>query len=113
MKTQGQRESQKQERQAAERFGGRRTTGSGNGWVQKNDVRTPTHSMELKYTDKKSFSLKLADLLLAEQYAILDGREMLFGISMGGQVYWILPDHGLQSLLARQSNGDAPADPGP
>jgi hypothetical protein len=109
MKTRGQRESQKQERQAGVRFGGKTTIGSGNGWTQKNDVRTKTISMELKFTDKKSFSLKLEDLLIAERHALLDGRESLFGVRMGSRDWWILSDESFQSLL----HGDAPADPSP
>ncbi len=71
--------SRKQESNAAARLGGRVTPGSGSGWATKNDVRTDDLSLELKYTDKKSYSLKRADLDKAEQQALIDGgRDFAF-----------------------------------
>lgn len=46
--------------------------------------------MELKYTDKKSYSLKVADLQTAEKHALLDGRDMAFGISFSGEDYVVV-----------------------
>ncbi len=58
------------------------TSGSGNGWAVKNDVRTDDISLEYKYTDAKSFPLKYEDLKKAETNALLDsGRE--FGFVVG------------------------------
>ena len=75
--------SQRQERNGAKAFGGTVNSGSGNGIWRKNDVRTPTESIEFKYTDAKSYSLKLADLLKGERHALLDGRRFIFGIGFG------------------------------
>jgi hypothetical protein len=83
------KKSQKQERQRAELLGGTVNAGSGNGWVRKNDVRSPQYSAELKVTSKKQYPLKEAELITAEKYALLDGREMLFGIQMVGGRNWI------------------------
>jgi hypothetical protein len=79
-----QRRSREQEEAGAKRLGGRRVAGSGSGWVTKNDVKTDRLSVEYKYTDKKSYSLKFADLLKAEKNALLDsGRDFLFVVGFG------------------------------
>ena len=79
--------SRRQEQRAAEGLGGRTTPGSGAGWAVKNDVRTEDRSFEVKYTDKKSYSLKLEDLLRAERHALLDsGRSFGFLVGFGQQV---------------------------
>jgi hypothetical protein len=76
--------SRQQEQQGAERLGGRVTSGSGNGWVTKNDVKTDDLSVEYKYTDAKSYSLKRADLQKAERQALMDsGREFGFIVGFG------------------------------
>jgi hypothetical protein len=76
--------SRQQESRGANRLGGRVTSGSGNGWVTKNDVKTDDMSVEYKYTDKKSYSLKHADLLKAERNALMDsGREFAFVVGFG------------------------------
>jgi hypothetical protein len=84
------KKSQRQERRGAALHGGTRNAGSGNGWVRKNDVRTPDYSIEYKVTSKKSYSLKDAELIEAEKIALLDGREMLFGIEMVSGRRWIV-----------------------
>lgn len=79
-----QRRSRRQENAGAARLGGRRVAGSGSGWVTKNDVKTDDVSFEFKYTDKKSYSLKIDDLLKAEKNALLDsGREFGFVVGFG------------------------------
>lgn len=65
-------------------MGGRVTPGSGNGWITKNDVKTDDLSVEFKYTDKKSYSLKHVDLKKAERNALMDsGREFAFIVGFG------------------------------
>lgn len=95
----GLRKSQRQEKRAAAIYGGSRNAGSGNGDYRKNDVRTDTLSMELKYTGKKSYPLKLDDLLKAEKHALLDGREAMFGIEMGGRNWVVLSEDAYLGLL--------------
>lgn len=76
--------SRRQEQRAADRMGGRVTPGSGNGWATKNDVKTDDLSVEIKYTDKKSYSLKHEDLKKAERNALMDsGREFAFLVGFG------------------------------
>jgi hypothetical protein len=74
-------------------------------------MRTDEWSVEFKFTDKMSFSLKLSELLEAEKIAILDGRESLFGIRMGNRDWWVMSDEVFSTL--RATHGDAAADPGP
>jgi len=72
-------ESQKQERRGAKVYGGTTNSGSGNGG-RKNDVRTPSLSIEFKTTSKRSFRLTILQLLLAQRNALIEGRDALFGI---------------------------------
>lgn len=81
--------SQKQERRQARLLGGTVNAGSGNGDVRKNDVRTPEWSCEFKTTSKSQYPLKESELVLAEKYALLDNREMLFGIQMASGRNWV------------------------
>lgn len=79
--------SQRQEHRIAGELGGQVTPGSGSGWVTKNDVKTQDVSYEIKYTDKKSYSLRRDDLLKAERQALLDGgREFAFIVGFGNRV---------------------------
>ena len=94
----GQKRSQKQEAHLAKVYGGSVTPGSGNGWVYKNDVMTPTLSIEAKYTDAKSYSLKLADLLKAEKIALIDGRDSIFTVSFSGEEFVILREEDYRAM---------------
>ena len=68
-------------------MGGRTTPRSGAGWATKNDVKTDDLSIEVKYTDKKSYSLKRADLEKAEKHALTDSlREFAFIVGFGSLV---------------------------
>lgn len=96
----GYRKSQRQEKRGAALLGGSRNAGSGNK-ERKNDVRAEDISVEYKYTDKKSYSLKLDELLQAEKHALLDGREMLFGIEMGGRHFVVLSEDYYVQLRGR------------
>lgn len=83
-------DSQRQERRIAQEFGGRVNSGSGNGLLNKNDVRTPKFSIEAKFTKARSFTLKLADLLKGEFHALNDGRKFAFIITMGGRDWVVI-----------------------
>ncbi len=74
--------SRKQEDRTAKEHGGRRISGSGNGWAVKNDVRNDLISYEMKTTGHRSTSLKLDDIRKAEKNALLDGREAVMGIEL-------------------------------
>ena len=94
------KKSQRQEARLAKRYGGQVTPGSGNGWVHKNDVKTPTLSIEAKYTDAKSFQVKLADLIKAEKIALVDGRDSIFTVSFSGEEFVILREADYRELRA-------------
>lgn len=98
MKPESLRRSQAQEKRGASAFGGTTNSGSGNGWVRKNDVRTPEYSIEFKTTKSKQYALKVTELLGAEKHALLDGRTMLFGIEMGGRNWIVLAEEDFLAL---------------
>ena len=104
MKSQGQRDSRRQEIRTAQRYGGYTNPGSGNGWQYKNDVRTERFSFECKTTRSRSFSLKLDDLLTAETHALSEGRDMVFSIEMGGRTWQLLPQDVFDDLAGFSSN---------
>jgi hypothetical protein len=104
--TSSRKRSVKQERAAAKKLDGRTTPNSGAGWAVKNDVKTDRFSIEYKFTDKKSFSLKLDDLLKAETQALLDGgRESAFVVefSIAGREFLIIDASHGQELLRGHS----------
>lgn len=103
------KKSQLQEKRNARRLQGTVNAGSGNTWIRKNDVRSAEVSAEFKYTSKKQYTLKLADLLLAEKYALLDGREALFGLEMGEREWAIIP---MDDYYEMRERGSSPANPG-
>lgn len=89
----------------ATRFGGVRNPGSGNQYWTKNDVRNAELSIEAKYTDKGSYSIKLAELELAEKNALLDnGRTMMFTISFSGKEYVLLTKEDFEGFYGNQSS---------
>lgn len=85
------RRSRKQERDGAKRYGGTVNSQSGAGDIRKNDVRTPTESIEFKSTLAASYSLKRDDLATAWQYAIVDSRSMIFGIEFANRFQRVVP----------------------
>jgi hypothetical protein len=96
--------SRRQEKTGAKRLGGTVNPGSGNGWMRKNDVRTPDLSIEYKYTEKKSFILRLADLLLAEKHALLDGRTMVFGISFADEDFVVMRESDFHAVYRGETS---------
>ena len=83
------KDSVKQEKRGAKKYGGRTTPGSGNTPWAKNDMRTETESWEYKVTSAKSYALKDSELCDAESNALLDGRDFRFGLQMCGR-HWVL-----------------------
>lgn len=54
--------SKKHEERLAEQVGGKRVVGSGTSWRAPQDVKSDTHMIQHKYTDKASFSLKVPEM---------------------------------------------------
>lgn len=98
MSNPGLRRSQRQEARGAHHLGGTVNAGSGNGWMRKNDVRTPTYSVEYKTTAAKQFTLKNTELIQAERHAILDGRRMAFGVEMCGRNWMVISEEDFLEL---------------
>lgn len=76
MRTQGQRRSRLQERRIANEVGGRVQAGSGSSWRAKSDVRA-IHNLrvEAKHTTKRTFPLKLKDIIKIRDEALIGGLE--------------------------------------
>jgi hypothetical protein len=97
--------SQKQENHIAKSVNGTRSAGSGNTPWRKNDIRNDQYSIEAKTTLANSYSLKVAELEQAEYYALLDNRDMLFVVEMGGRNWAIMPFEDWESLVEKSSDG--------
>lgn len=84
--------SRAQEARGASLHGGRRNAGSGNTPWKKNDVRVDRdYLIEYKRTDRKSITIKLEDLETCRTNALLEGRQPLFGIEIGGRD-WVMAE---------------------
>lgn len=75
-----QRLARKQERKGAESYGGRLTPASGSKIDAKADAESDSEFIEFKHTEKKSFGLKLDELLKVARHAILAGKRMVFEV---------------------------------
>ncbi|KUL44712.1 hypothetical protein ADL22_12270 [Streptomyces sp. NRRL F-4489] len=95
----GLKKSQAQEKALAAKYQGVVNPGSGNGWLHKNDVRSARFSFEAKTTEKKSYSLRLDDLLKAERNALISGREMVFAVELGGRNWMVISQETFDTLL--------------
>jgi hypothetical protein len=83
--------SRKQEDRSAKIYKGSRNAGSGSGWLRKNDVRTYKFLIENKLTDnKKSYSVKLQDLVELTQRAVLEDRTAVLQFDVGGKHFVVL-----------------------
>lgn len=80
-----QRLARRQERQGAASYGARLTRASGSG-DDKGDARGDDELIEFKHTEKKSFYLKLADLIKFSRQAIIAGKRMVV------EIEYTLPD---------------------
>ena len=86
--------SRKQEDRSAKVYRGSRNAGSGSGWLRKNDVRSYKFLIENKLTDnKKSYSVKLQDMVELTQRAILEDRTPVLQFDVGGKHYVVLNEH--------------------
>lgn len=102
-KSDNQKRSRAQEKQAAKRIGGSVQPGSGAGRA-KGDVRRPWHSrVECKFTRAKSFSLKLSELEKIEKEAV-PPELPIFEIEFQGVTphkrYAVIPGWLLDQLLS-------------
>ena len=73
-KSEGQRQSQRQEKRIAQVTGGRTVGGSGNSWSHKGDVVGDDMLVEAKWTGKNSFSVTAAVWRKIETEAVRSGK---------------------------------------
>lgn len=92
MKSEGQKQSQKHEKRLAKKVGGLKTAASGAFWSRKGDVRSHDLLIEHKWTGKKSFSIKAAEVEKIVTEAIIDSRMPVFGISLNEKNYVLLTE---------------------
>lgn len=71
-------------------------------------MRSETVSVEAKYTDAKQFVLKNEDLIKAERYALIDGRDSVFVVSFSGRDEWAIIRQ--EDFLALQQKADELAE---
>jgi hypothetical protein len=96
------RRSRQQERQHATANNGKVQAGSGSSWRAPQDVRTPTHLDQLKFTDAASFRIDIREWQRTRADALRDGREPRLVISF--ERYGI-------SLVVTEAEGGAIAAP--
>lgn len=77
-------EWEKQENALAKRRNGRKTKGSGNGWVQRHDVHEADVMWEAKQTDAASYTLKLATWRELRKNATLAGQMPAMALRIQG-----------------------------
>ena len=94
--------SVKQEKRSAENYNGSRNVMSGAGWVRKNDVRTEDLLIENKFTEKQSYSLKLADLIKLTRVAVKEDRIPVMQIDISGRSYVVLCETDFMEMIANE-----------
>lgn len=92
--------SRKQEKRSADVYRGSRNSGSGNGWMRKNDVRSEHFLIENKLTTSvKSITLKEVDLRELRQRAILEDRVPVLQFDLSGRNYVVLVEDDFLSMV--------------
>jgi hypothetical protein len=86
------RDAVKTEERVALRFGGRTTAASGSGVWDKGDVYTDDEIFEVKYTTRKSYSLKPTELRQLETYGYIKSKRPVFYISFSGVSDYVVLD---------------------
>lgn len=85
--------SRKQEDRTASAYRGSRNSGSGSGWMRKNDVRSEYFLIENKLTtNAKSYTVKYTDLRDLCTRAVLEDRTPVLQFDLGGKRFVILTE---------------------
>ena len=90
MRSEGQKESRKQEDRLAKVVGGKRVAASGAFWSRKGDVRSAELLIEAKWTGKKQFTLRHDVLKKVLLEATLAGRTPVLAVSFEGHDNYII-----------------------
>lgn len=92
--------SKKQEQRSANTYRGSRNAGSGSGWLRKNDVRSSDLLIENKLTNnRKSYTVKLSDLVELNQRAIIEDRLPVLQFDLGGKHFVILNEDDFLTMI--------------
>ena len=95
------KQSRKQENHSANIYRGSRNSGSGNGWMRKNDVRAEEFLIENKFTTgTKSITLKEVDLRELREHAILEDRTPVLQFNLNNRNYVVLVEDDFLALIS-------------
>ena len=97
--------SREQEEETATSIGGRRVSGSGAAWHSKGDTESSDLLGECKFTDGRSYSLKLVDVVKNEAIARSKGKVPFFKIEFDGKKALAVIDWDLFVDLWKQQSG--------
>lgn len=100
-------QSDRQESRLAKKVGGTVSKGSGSGWRQRQDVRSPDILWEMKRTDNvKSISIKVADYDQLRHHALQEGRIPLMHIEIGDRQFVVASEDDFLELTGlEEPNG--------
>lgn len=103
----------KYEKQLAKELGLKAVLGSGAGWIDKEDMESETLLVQLKSTDKMSYSLKLKDIKELEYHAATAHKTPVFLIQFlqEDRLYGLVDLDLLAPLLPENSTATTPVTP--
>ena len=92
----------KEEEKIARELGGIPTPRSGGGSIKGDVFATlngTKYSIQSKYTDNNSFTLKLSDLDKSIEEGLIHGRETIFIITFKNRRFWVLSEYQAKQLI--------------
>lgn len=99
------KKSLKQEKRSASHYRGSRNSGSGSGWLRKNDVRSEEFLIENKLTTgNKSITLKEVDLRELRERAIIEDRTPVLQFDLNGRHYVVLVEDDFLALIDHETD---------
>jgi hypothetical protein len=93
------KKSQRQERAAANRYGGRTQPGSGSQWHSKGDAKLERFILSQKFTDAESYRLTKNDWLEAVGYGFEESRIPAMEIDIRGVKVFVIDENMFQVLV--------------
>lgn len=107
------KKSQRQEKRTARSLGATQHSGSGNGWLHKNDSRTERLLIENKtVAGNKQITIKMADLEDLRRNAARKGREPVLAFELDGRDYGIVPWYYIEAAEEAFESDDEPTETG-
>jgi hypothetical protein len=94
------RTSAKQEKRTAKTYNGRVQKGSGNTWLQSNDVRSSVFLIENKFTNNtSSFTIKEVDLSKLRKNALQEDRIPVLQFDLANRRYVVLTEDDFLEMI--------------